>query len=379
MKLLHTSDWHFGMNFRGIDVTEDQRYFIDQIREIIQKEKADAVAIAGDIFDRGIPSVDAIRLYDETMNMFCNELKVPVVIIAGNHDGAERLSMCHSILQHSGLHIAGSLERNVCKVSVSDTDIYLLPWFNTDKVRAVYQKTPEEIKDLSDAYSFVLDNIRADFDPDRKHVLVSHAYIVQAETSTSDRAAEIGTAAAVEADLFSGFDYVALGHIHKPQDVAENIRYSGTPMPYSFGKEETQEKSVTLVDTATGEKKIIPLKLLHQRKTLRGKYETLLAADFPEDILSGYIRLEVEDVAVGLEMRGMLKERYTNLLEVFGKEYDTDTAGITMTREELEQEENDPELIFKHFCKDVMNETPSSHQLDLLRQVIAEYTEEIEE
>lgn len=252
MKLLHTSDWHLGMMQRGsISYIEDQRYFIDRICEIATKEKVDGIIIAGDILDKGIASQDALKLYDEKMTYICATLNIPVYIIAGNHDGAERLSQCNELLRKSGLYISGSLSSEPYVVNCGDVDIYLLPWISTDKVKSIYVSDADKVASMEDAYKVVLDKYRDKFVEGHKNVLVSHAFITNAETSVSDRAAEVGKAAMVGSYVFEGFDYVALGHLHGPQKIDDHIRYSGSPMAYSFGKEEKQEKGVVIYDTDT--------------------------------------------------------------------------------------------------------------------------------
>lgn len=366
-----------GMAYRGgISYIEDQKFMIDEICEISKKENIDGIFISGDVFDKSIANPEAIKLYDDTMTRFCIGMGIPVYIIAGNHDGAERLSSCNKLLSKSGLHILGSLEREPVFVNSGNTDIYLLPWISTDKVRAIFPECSSQIVTMEDAYRIVLDKYRETFDKNHKHILLSHAFITNADTSISDRAAEIGHAAMVPASVFEGFDYVALGHLHGPQQINSHIRYSGTPMVYSFGKEEKQKKSVTLIDTDNMEQRIIPLKLLHKRTTLTGTYEDLMKADFDEETLNGYVRLEVTDSFVGMQSMADFRQKYINLLEVSSKSLEREDAKITMTIEELEEQENDPEEIFKRFCEDILEQSPSEHLLSLFNDAVREYGKE---
>lgn len=374
MKLLHTSDWHLGMTFRsGVTYYEDQRYFIDQICEIACKEKIDGILIAGDVFDKSIASQDALRLYDEAMSHICGKLGIPVFIVAGNHDGAERLSSCNQLLRKSGLYIAGALKSHPQVESIGDVDIYLLPWISTDKVRTTFPDKADQIDSLEDAYQVVLDQYRAAFVPGHKNILVSHAFIVDAQTSVSDRAAEVGQATMVGSFVFDSFDYVALGHLHGPQIINEHIRYCGTPMAYSFGKEEKQDKGVVILDTDTMEQKFVLLNQLHKRTTLKDTFDVLMKADYAADVLDGYVRLEVTDSYIGLDMIASFKERYKNLFEVSGKNLERESAKITMSMEEFEAEQKDPEAIFKRYCEDILEEKPSAHALDLFCKALHDY------
>ena len=375
MIFLHTSDWHLGATEGEYDLGADQRFFIDEICRIIQEWQVDAVLLAGDVYDRSVASAAAIRLYDYAMDRICRELNKNVLTIAGNHDSAERLSSCGSLLEKAGLHISGAARREPCVVLFDDAEVFLLPWITEEKVKSLYPEEKDRIGSLTDAYRVVTDHMRAQFSPNKKHIVLAHAFITNAETSTSDRAAEIGFATQVSADVFEGFDYVALGHIHKPQNVNGHIRYSGTPMPYSFGKEESQEKSVTLLDTETMTTEIIPLPLLHRRKTFTGTFEELCDPRCTEEEKNGYVRLHVTDTAIGLDLLAKLRSVYPHLLVVSGKVYEGDATTITLTMEELEQMENDPREVFRSFCREELGEEANPHFLELFEKAVRQYEE----
>lgn len=377
MLFLHTSDWHLGATGGERELLEDQRFFIDEICRIVRERRVDAVLLAGDVYDRAVASASAIGLYDDAMDRLCRELGVPVLVIAGNHDGPERLASCGSLLDRAGLHVLGAAQREPKVVFFPEAEVFLLPWITEEKVKSLYPEEREKIQSLPDAYRVALDRMRERFTPGKKHIVLAHAFITDAETSTSDRAAVIGTAAQVPASVFDGFDYVALGHIHKPQNVNAHVRYSGTPMAYSFGKEERQEKSVTLLDTKTMEQEIVPLTPLHRWTTLEGPYVTLLAEEYPEETKNGYVRLNVTDSAVGLEMLSRLREQYPNALVIAGKAYDGDNTSITMTMEQLEQLESDPQEVFRSFCREEMNQEATDHFLELFQNAVAAAEEEL--
>ena len=373
MIFLHTSDWHLGATEGERELREDQYFFIDEICRIIEERQVDAVLLAGDVYDRSVGSASAIRLYNYAMERICRDLKKTVLTIAGNHDSADRLSSCGSLLEKAGLYISGAAEREARVVAFDDAEVFLLPWVTEEKVRSLYPE--ESISDLTGAYQVLTDRMRERFSPDKKHIVVSHAFITNAETSTSDRAAEIGFATQVSASVFDGFDYVALGHIHKPQNVNGHIRYSGTPMPYSFGKEESQEKSVTLLDTETMTQEIVPLPLLHQRRTLTGTYAELLNPDCPEEVRTGYVRLNVTDTALGLELLSNLRQVYPHPLAVSGKAYEGDGTSISLTMEEFEQMENDPSQVFRSFGREEMGQEATPHFVELFEKAVSWYEE----
>ena len=372
MIFLHTSDWHLGAMGGERDLWDDQKYFIDAICGIVREKRVDAVLLAGDVYDRSVPAASAIGLYDYAMNRLCGELGVKVLTIAGNHDSAERLASCAGLLDKAGLYLQGAAQREPRVVDFADSQVFFLPWMTEEKIKSLYPEERDSITDLTEAYRVAVNHMREKFIPGKRHLLLSHAFITNAETSTSDRAAEIGFATQVPASVFEGFDYVALGHIHKPQQVNSHIRYSGSPMAYSFGKEERQEKSVTLIDTAAMTQEVVPLPLLHRWTTLTGDYEALLAGEHPAEIREGYVRLNVTDTAVGLDMLSRLRQVYPNALVVAGKTYDGEDTTITLTMEQLEQMESDPAEVFKSFCWEEMGQEATDHFLQLFARAVEE-------
>lgn len=372
MIFLHTSDWHLGAMGGERDLWDDQKYFIDAICGIVREKRVDAVLLAGDVYDRSVPAASAIGLYDYAMNRLCGELGVKVLTIAGNHDSAERLASCAGLLDKAGLYLQGAAQREPRVVDFADSQVFFLPWMTEEKIKSLYPEERDSINGLTEAYRVAVNHMREKFIPGKHHLLLSHAFITNAETSTSDRAAEIGFATQVPASVFEGFDYVALGHIHKPQQVNSYIRYSGSPMAYSFGKEERQEKSVTLIDTAAMTQEVVPLPLLHRWTTLTDSYETLLAGEYPAEIREGYVRLNVTDTAVGLDMLSRLRQVYPNALVVAGKTYDGEDTTITLTMEQLEQMESDPAEVFKSFCREEMGQKATDHFLQLFARAVEE-------
>ena len=379
MKILHTSDWHLGMSVNGADIAADQQFFIDQIREIVRDHGIDLVIIAGDIFDRANVNADAIKLYDDAVTGLCLHDGAKTVVIAGNHDGPERLAQCGRLLEGSGLYVAGMAGKNICRAEFEDADVYLLPWTDTARIRYEFPERADEITDTESAYQVICDHIRDGMDRSKKNILAAHAFIINAETSTSDRSAEIGFASAVSASVFEGFDYVALGHIHKPQSIRETVRYSGTPMPYSFGKEETQEKSVTIIDTDNMRCETVPLKLLHERNTLKGTYEEIMKGDYPEEVKNGYVRIELTDRFMGAETMMALRNIYPNILEGRGISYEEGDAKAAISADDLRHLSNDPAAIFRSFCVDVIGTEPNDRQTELFMDAVEkEESEELQ-
>lgn len=373
MKLLHTSDWHFGMTMGNMSYADDQRYFLEQLYALIEKERVDALLLAGDIYDSSVVSSDAIGLYNEAMTKLCMALRVPVIAIAGNHDSAARLASCRELLRGAGLHITGKIEKNPRPVLLDGgkVAVYSIPFFTRDEVTALLPEEKERIRNTETAMLVYCDHIRESMDKNRKNIVLSHSLIVGSELSESDRSARVGFATAVSKDVFSGFDYVALGHIHKPQAIENHIRYSGSPLKYSFGAEEYQEKGVVLIDTDTMEIRFKPIAPKRERRTVTGTYEEIMAR---EDIREDYLRLYVTDKYAGLELIGALREQFPWLLETYGKSLSEEGQLSALSVEELETL-NEEDIMMKFLAENFSTE-PTEGQLQLFRDVLAWSREE---
>ncbi len=367
MKLIHTSDWHFGMAVGTGSYAADQRHFLSQLYELIKKEQVEAVLLSGDVYDSSVTNAEAIGLYNEAVTALCLELGVAVIVIAGNHDSAPRLASCRALLRAAGLHVTGRLERDLSPVLLDGgkVAVYSLPFFGREEVTALFPEKKADIRSQETAMLAVCDHIRETMDKEKFNIVLSHSLIVSAELSESDRSARVGFATAVSRDVFDGFDYVALGHIHKPQVIAPHIRYSGSPLKYSFGSEEKQEKGVVLLDTQANTQTFVPFPPLHDRISAEGTYEELIAR---EDLKDHYLRLKVTDRYAGLELISDLRERFPLLLEISGKGLTENEALSALSVEALEKmDEND---IMEKFMAEAFQYTPTPEQKQLFRQVL---------
>ena len=367
MKLLHTSDWHFGMTLGTGSYAEDQRFFLDRLYRLIREEKIEALLLSGDIYDSSVVSAEAIGLYNEAMTKLCLELGVTVIAIAGNHDSAARLASCRELLKGAGLHITGKVERDPVPVLLDGgkVAVYSIPFFTRDEITALLPEKKDQICNTETAMLAYCGHIRGQMDESKKNILLSHSLIVGSELSESDRSARVGFATAISKDVFQGFDYVALGHIHKPQAIENHIRYSGSPLKYAFGAEESQEKGVVVVDTDTMEIRFVPIALKRERRSVTGTFEELLAR---EDIRDDYLRLYVTDQYAGLELVGQLREKFPHLLEVYGKSLTEEGELSVLTVEELEEMKEEDIMI--RFLAENFSAEPTPEQLQLFRDVL---------
>ena len=367
MKLLHTSDWHFGMTLGTGSYAEDQRFFLEQLYQLIREEEIEALLLSGDIYDSSVVSAEAIGLYNEAMTKLCLELGITVISIAGNHDSAARLASCRELLKGAGLHITGKPERDPAPVLLDGgkVAVYSIPFFTRDEITALLPEKKDEIRNTETAMLAYCNHIRENMDENRKNIVLSHSLIVGSELSESDRSARVGFATAVSKDVFQGFDYVALGHIHKPQAIENHIRYSGSPLKYSFGAEESQEKGVAVIDTDTMDIRFVPLAPKRERRSVTGTFAELLAR---EDIREDYLRLYVTDKYAGLELIGQLREHFPYLLEVYGKSLSEEGELSALTVEELEEMKEEDIMI--KFLAENFSAEPTPEQLALFRDVL---------
>ena len=365
MRILHTSDWHLGMSVGTGTLAGDQRFFLEQLYSIIEEEQADILLLAGDVYDSSVSNAEAISVYNEATTRICADMGKKMVVIAGNHDGAERLAACSELLKGAGLYVSGRLTREITPILAGNTAIYPLPFFNREEVIALFPEKSTEITSQEKAMKVVCDHIREEMDPSRFNIVVAHALIVSAELSESDRSARVGQASAVSKDVFEGFDYVALGHIHKPQMIDEHICYSGSPVKYSFGNEEGQQKGVVLIDTESSEIRTIPIQMLHDRKTVRGTYEEIIER---EDLSEDYLRLYVSDRYAGLELLSALQQKFPYLLELYGKALEEGDGQTALTVGELQS--LDEVDIMMRFCGENGGALPNEEQLSLFKEVL---------
>ncbi len=284
MKLIHLSDLHLGKRVNGFSMLDDQRYILEQILRIMDQEQPDGVLIAGDVYDKSVPSAEAVSLLDEFLVRLAQK-NLQVFLISGNHDSPERMAFGGRLMTDRGVHIAPVYDGKVSPLTLRDefgsVNIYLLPFLKPAHVRAVFPD--EDIQSYTDAMKVAIGAMNVD--PAQRNVLVTHQFVTGATRCDSEDLS-VGGADNVDVSVFDGFDYVALGHIHGPQQAGRpQVRYCGTPLKYSFS-EAGQEKSVTVVEL--GEKgnvavRTVPLTPLRDLVELQGTYDELISRDFYKD------------------------------------------------------------------------------------------------
>lgn len=318
MKLIHLSDLHLGKRVNEFSMLEDQRHILSQITALVAAEQPDGVLIAGDVFDKPTPSTEAVTLLDDFL-VSLSRLDCPVFLISGNHDAPERLAFGGRLMEGSGIHLAPVYDGQVRPFLLQDDygplALYLLPFLKPAHVRRFFPDV--EINSYTDALGTAIGAM--DLDPQVRNVLVTHQFVTGAARSESEEVS-VGGTDNVDASVFAPFDYVALGHLHSPQNVGrETLRYCGTPLKYAFS--ERQEKSVTLVEL--GEKGHItvytrPLTPLREMVALRGSYEELTRRSFYEhtSYQEDYVHITLTDEMDIPEAMGKLRTIYHKLMKL---------------------------------------------------------------
>ncbi|MCQ2551301.1 MAG: exonuclease SbcCD subunit D [Clostridia bacterium] len=271
MKFVHISDLHLGKRLQDRSLLEDQKYILDEIVKILDEERPDGLLIAGDIYDKSLPSAEAAMLFDSFLTSLAKR-KQETFIISGNHDSAERLSFANRIIDLAGIHISSVFSGKMEKYEMEDVNVYLLPYIKPIHVKRFMPDA--EIETYTQALQAVIDG--EDIPKDKKNILVTHQFVTGASRSDSETIS-VGGTDNVDASVFAPFDYVALGHIHGPQDMVKGkVRYSGTPLKYSFS-EADHEKSVTVIEISDHvEIRTIPLKPMVDLRRIRGTFEEVM-------------------------------------------------------------------------------------------------------
>ena len=319
MKLLHLSDLHLGKRVNEFSMLEDQRYILNEILGIVDREKPDGVLIAGDVYDKSVPSAEAVALLDEFL-VRLSRRGGNVFLVSGNHDSAERMAFGGRLMAGSGVYLAPVYDGVVRPIESSDefgpVRLYLLPFVRPAQIRRFFPQ--REIASYTDAVSAAVE--RMEVDPSVRNVLVTHQFVTGAARCDSEDVT-VGGTDNVDVSVFTPFDYVALGHIHGPQYVGrETVRYCGTPLKYSFS-EVRQEKSVTVVELGSKGNvgvRTVPLHPLRELVELRGSYEELAFKGFYEGTTyrEDYVRITLTDENDVPDAVGRLRVIYRNLMQL---------------------------------------------------------------
>ena len=380
MRFAHISDLHIGKRVNDFSMLEDQQYILKQILDIIKEQKVDAVVIAGDVYDKSVPSAEAVALCDDFITALSRE-KLQTFMISGNHDCAERVAFGSRIMEQMNLHIAPVFDGNVLTYQMKDqmgnVNFYLLPFLKPANVRRFYEE--ETINSYTDAMRTVISHI--DLNTSERNVLIAHQFVTGAARSDSEDVS-VGGIDNVDADVFDAFDYVALGHIHGAQKVIrDTIRYCGTPLKYSFS-EAKQNKSVTIVTMDIDDQNqcevaidAIHLKPLRDLREIRGSYEEItLRENYLYTNTQDYMHITLTDEEDIPDAIGKLRAIYPNIMKL---DYDNKR---TRTRQDVvlegDAETKSPLDLFEDFYYQQNNQQMSEQQQEYISQLVEKIWED---
>lgn len=377
---MHLADLHLGKRVNGFSMMEDQEYILNRILEIMEEEQPDGLLIAGDVYDKTIPPAEAVRLMDDFLTAVAAK-HVPVFLISGNHDSAERVAFGHQLMQGSGIWISpvydGTIRHRTLEDRWGEVNIYLIPFLRPSVVRSFFPDA--EIGDYTDALRTILEGLQ--LDTSKRNVVLAHQFVTaadaQPETCDSEQLS-VGGLDRVDGSVFSPFDYTALGHLHGPQRVgSETIRYAGSPLKYSFS-ELHQKKSVTVAELREkGETEIrqIPLQPRREMTELRGTFEEILAdARKKGEPQTDYYHMILTDETDVVDALSRLREFYPNIMLL---DYDNRRTRSQKEVEQLDRvEERTPGELFAALYEQQNGQEMQPDQKEYLDGLIREIWEE---
>ena len=380
MKIFHMADWHIGKLVNGFYMTEDQEYILEELCKVIEEKKPDVLIIAGDLYDRSVPPVQAVELLNKYLRKIVKDLNTKVIAIAGNHDSNERIDFASSLLYESGLYIFGNLKRNIERVTLEDEygkiNFYPIPYADVPVVRELFKD--ENIKSYDLAMEKIMEEIDKDFNGSERNIAIAHGYVTkisgedieELEESDSEKPLAIGGTEFINYKHFERFNYTALGHLHGPQKVGcEKIRYSGSLMKYSFS-EAKQRKGITIVDIdEKGEVsvEIFDLKPKRDFRVKKGTLENLLK-DYKNENNEDYIKVILEDKGEILDPMAKLRAVYPNVMELVREEKLLKQSYNEVMVDEVKKKSKVD--LFKSFYNDIVGEEVAIDEISIMEKII---------
>ena len=374
MRLLHTSDWHLGRSLHRADLRAAQSAFLDHLVEVARAERVDAVLVAGDVYDRAVPPVDAVELCEDAL-LRLHDTGASIVLISGNHDSARRLGFGGGLLEKAGVHLRtrlGTLDRPVV---LGDADgpaaVYGVPYLEPDAVRG--ELPPDLPRGHAGVLGHAVTRIRADADSRgiRRRVVMAHGWVTGGAASDSERDISVGGVGQVSAALFDGFGYVAMGHLHGQQTVAPHLRYSGSPLPYSFS-EAAQRKGSWLVEldgAGSARAELVPAPVYRRLCVLRGRLEDVLGSPAHAEHEADFVSVTLTDLSRPEGAMDALRARFPHIL-VLAHEPEGVVPDERGYRARVAG--RDDLSVAAEFVQHVRNEPPSPGERQLLTEAFEE-------
>ncbi|MGV9943336.1 exonuclease SbcCD subunit D [Streptomyces sp. NPDC003401] len=370
MRLLHTSDWHLGRAFHRVNMLGAQAGFIGHLVDTVREREVDAVLVSGDVYDRAVPPLAAVELFDDALHRLAG-LGVPTVMISGNHDSARRLGVGAGLIRRAGVHLLTAPAAAGTPVILGDAHgdvaLYGLPYLEPALVKDEFgvEKASHEA-----VLAAAMDRVRADLagrPPGTRSVVLAHAFVTGGRPSESERDITVGGVASVPAGVFDGVDYAALGHLHGCQTLTERVRYSGSPLPYSFS-EADHRKTMWLVDLDAGGEvtaERIDCPVPRRLARLRGTLEELLADPLLDRHEEAWVEATLTDAVRPADPMARLTDRFPHTLSlVFAPERAPDDPDVSYARRLADRSDQE---IAEDFVAHVRGAGPDTHEQSVLR------------
>lgn len=372
VKILHTADWHLGKVVQGISMVEDQRFILQQLIGKIDELQPDVVIVAGDLYDRSIPPVEAVHLLDAVFNEIVKERKIPLLAIAGNHDSTSRVNFGSTIFSASGLYMQGKLSKEMEPVILSDefgeVSFYLVPFADPQEVRFVFDD--EEVRSNQQAMEKIIGTIAED---QNRSVCIAHAFVTkngeqQENPDDGERPLSIGGSECIDAQLFERFNYTALGHLHQAHFVqSEKIRYSGSPLKYSVS-EETHKKGFLMIDLQQDGQIAVekhPFFPLRDLRRVKGYMADILQMEPSDD----YVYVTLLDETVIITPMEKIRTIFPNAMHI--------ERSIIRGEQEIaplgeSKQAMDTPTLFKAFYEEILGDAPNEDMNELFNELLAE-------
>jgi exonuclease SbcD len=364
MRFLHTSDWHLGRSFHREDLLEAQAAFVEHLVETVRAERVDCVLVSGDVYDRALPPVDAVRLCGEALRRLAERTRV--VLIAGNHDSTHRLGFGADLMDAAGVHVRTDPATVGRPVMVEDVAVYGIPYLEPELVRAPWEL---DERGHTAALTEAMRRIRADqAERGAPSVVLAHAFVTGGEPSDSERDISVGGIADVPAAIFEGVDYVALGHLHGGRSITDRVRYSGSPLAYSFS-EEHHHKGSWLVDLNGGEvnAEFVPAPVPRRLGRLKGPLEGLLVDPAHEALEDRWLHVTITDDKRPPAAMERLRARFPHTLVLAYEPEGGGTGADHRTWTERVRGRSEPDIA-RDFLAEVTGADPGEAELALLQE-----------
>jgi exonuclease SbcD len=374
VRFLHTSDWHLGRLFHGVHLTEDQAYVLTQFTDLVRDSKPDGILIAGDIYDRAVPPIEAVELLNETISKISLDYKVPIIMIAGNHDSAERLGFGNRLLAGQGIHIVGPLTSDIEPILLYDKDgpVYIAPLTYAEPALVREKLSSPEAGSHEQAMQAMVQHAAKKIPAGSRSVAVAHAFIAGSLESESERPLSVGGSSMVSPEVFAPFSYTALGHLHNSQQAGTNtIRYSGSLLKYSFA-EASQEKGINIVELdGAGTARIEKISLSPRRdiRCIEGTFKEILQRPVEMFSREDYLMVTLLDTEPILDAMGKLREVYPNVLRIESPRFSKSgvLSGLATDHRKLTEKE-----LFGAFFSQMTGESMTEQQQTELANVLEE-------